>query len=701
MSLTRVRHKRPLLLITALLSAAALAAGNGSALAAPPDEPENQWQYDHWPQRQPWQEGPDGARVMAAAGLPGPIDPQNWVNPDHMTWERDYRKVPGTNWSDPAVKGSKRNFKGALVLLDYPNQPFVVTQPAHSTVFGNPSTEAHDVPRPQVAQFYQDLLNKPSTINHGHTVNEYWMEDSGGRYGVDLKAFGPYTMPGKDHEYGMEFQAGTACPAGDNCDRDLRVDGRAAWTADVGTQVPAGYDFVYFLSAGQDESGTWQEFGKIKFEQKEDVTDAFGPPDEALPNWARTRYVDWTSWASASAMWPNAEEGSSTQAESSGQGVYAHELSHLLGIGDNYNNPFSNPPRRDYNGIWDMLSRGSFNGPGGPHSRWVIPATGGGSMGAQHMLRNKMKLGIVDERNVLRLSREALADSGVVIAQITAREVQPGSRGLTGINLQLGTGDLDPKCDVATDPYCDGGGYQNYTVEVVDRMGSDSFTPDAGVLLAKTKDEDDAPFAWVIDANPQDIGMTDYVLPDGRKIPITIGDYRQLSDALFHAGTNSGSEYEYVDQANRLHFYVLDIKRDNKGVLSYKVAISSLDGAGPQKRGVRVLPTTGHLGHDGVATCRFPLFNTGHGARPTGKQHPEDVSQYVDGDVYRVSAKADRGWTAQVPNALATAEFGHQVSVPVHVKQDGRGGPFGKVTLTATSESNPTATATATCVVGR
>ena len=54
------------------------------------------------------------------------------------------------------------------------------------------------------------------------------MEDSGGRYGVELTAFGPYTMPGKDHEYGMEFQRGMACPAGDTCNRNIRTDGRAA-----------------------------------------------------------------------------------------------------------------------------------------------------------------------------------------------------------------------------------------------------------------------------------------------------------------------------------------------------------------------------------------------------------------------------------------------------------------------------------------
>ncbi|MFI6455453.1 M6 family metalloprotease domain-containing protein [Streptosporangium amethystogenes] len=673
------------------------------ASADPAPDPEHPWRLEQWPQTQPWQQdAPEApAARRAEPATPAPIDPQNWKNPDHMTWA-DYRKPPGTNWADPAVKGSKRTFRGALVLADYPNQPFVVTQPKGSTVFRNPSAEAHDVPRDQVAGFYRDFLNTPNDLNRGHTIHEYWMEDSQGRYGVELTAFGPYQMPGKSHEYAMEFQGGTACPAGDACNRNIRTDARAAWVGDVGQEVPAGFDFVFYLSAGQDESATWQEFGSIKFPTKEAVTDDFGPPDPALPNWARTRYVEWTSWASAASIWPNAGGGSSTQAESSGQGVYAHELSHILGIGDNYNNPFGVPPRRAYTGIWEMLSRGSFNGPGGPHSRWLIPPTSGGSMGAQHMLRNKIKLEMVDENNVLRLSREALAESGVVVAEVTARVVQPGSAGLSGVNIAFGDGDRSPACDVRVDPFCDGGGYHNYTLEVVDRMGADSFTPDSGVLLAKTKNADQAPFEWVIDANPQDIGMTDYVLPDGTAVPITIGDYRQLSDALFHAGTGSGSEFEYVDEANRLHFYVLDLKRDRKGVLSYTVAIRSLDGAGPNKRGVKVLPSVGLPSRDGLSTCRFPLFNTGKAAQAAG-QHPEDVSAYLKSDVYRLSAKVEgRGWTASLPNELATAGSGKSTLVAVNALRAAGGSHLAKVTLTATSESDPAKTAKATCqVLGR
>ena len=55
-------------------------------------------------------------------------------------------------------------------------------------------------------------------------------------------------------------------------------------------------------------------------------------------------------------------------------------------------------------------------------------------MGSLHTLRDKAKIGLVDEKNVLRLSREALASSGLVVAKVTARAVDPGAKGLTGLN---------------------------------------------------------------------------------------------------------------------------------------------------------------------------------------------------------------------------------------------------------------------------
>ncbi len=80
------------------------------------------------------------------------------------------------------------------------------------------------------------------------------------------------------------------------------------------------------------------------------VSDAFGPKaydPTKLVNWAPTRYVPWSSWAVATNIWPNASGNNSTEAESSGMAVYAHELSHNLAIPDNYNNPFDDDPAAD------------------------------------------------------------------------------------------------------------------------------------------------------------------------------------------------------------------------------------------------------------------------------------------------------------------------------------------------------------------
>ncbi|RWA10444.1 hypothetical protein EKO27_g4660 [Xylaria grammica] len=635
------------------------------------------------------------------------LDPQNIVLPDNMTWA-DYVAPPGTTWWDPSRKGSERNFDIALVVVDYPDRPFVITQEPGSTPFKNPQPIVSGLSRDEVPTFYRDFLNKPSELNRMHTLHEYWMEDSGGRYGVDLTVFGAYEMPSLSYQYGVDDERGgfnpDACPAVGPCSVDLRTDALGAWRADVGNETASAFELVFILSAGQDESSTWQEFGEMIFQTPEDVTAEFGPPDDSIPNWAHTRYVNWTSWASASVIWPNAGGGSSTQAESSGMSTYAHELSHLLGIGDNYNNPYSNPARRDYAGPFSMLSRGTFNGPGGPHSRWQIPAQQGGALGSPHTMGDKLRIDLVDDSKVLMISRAALADSGPVTAEITARVVNPSDTQLMGLHIDIGR-DLTPACNTSTDPFCDGGGYRFYDVEVIDRMGSDSFQPDHGVLISKTKNTTNtAPFQWVIDANPQDIDVVDFYRPDGTPSKLTIGDYRQLADALFHVGTRSGSQFEFVDEPNQLHFYLLSTRRDNDGVLHYTVTVRALDGSGASERGVElgagaIAKTRAARATDKGVTCAFQLTNSGKYVG-SDADHPQDLSAYLTSDIYRLSAEVDgQGWRVELPNALAAAGYGEGTTVNVAVGAATNATSSAVVTLTATSESDPEISATAKCQV--
>ena len=88
----------------------------------------------------------------------------------------------------------------------------------------------------------------------------------------------------------------------------------------------------------------------------------------------------------------------------------------------------------------------------------------------------------------------------------------------------------------------------------------------------------------MIDAHPEDIRMVDFKRPNGEPVMRTVADYRQLNDALFHAGLNSGSQYEWEDTPNRLHFYVVDLHKDARGILTYTVACARWMAPGPHAR---------------------------------------------------------------------------------------------------------------------
>jgi M6 family metalloprotease-like protein len=640
-----------------------------------------------------------------------PIDPQQVEDQDVMTWD-DYRPIPGVDWADPSHV-PQRKFRMALVAIDFSDEPFVITQPKHKEIFGNPQIDP--VTREQVPQFYADFFGKPSAVNHGHTINGYWMEQSRGKFGiVGVDAFGPYRMSKKFWEYGLNDQTQpkqrTYTPTGEPATGRMDQEAIALWVADKGQEIVSNYTrpngAVLRLYAGYDETGVWQEFGEMKFKSKDDIPPEWGNPNPDKPRWVPTRYVEWTSWLAGAQQWG---ESSIRQGENSG--TITHELGHFaFSIGDLNNNPYVTPYRRVAVGPWDMMDRGSFNGPGGPHSRWVVPPTQGASMPAPLMLRNRMKNGFVSNDEVLRLNREGLAKSGLAVADVVAREAGPGPDGLAGVIVRLdgeAPRDRTPVDDPASNPLSAGTpNFNFYSVEVVQRIGYDSFCPDNGVLLAKNKDNEGRNggpngfngFIWVIDAHPEDINMVDYKQPGtGKPIMRTVADYRQLNDALFHAGLNSGSQYEWEDAANRLHFYVIDLHTDAKGVRSYTIGVRSLDGAGPQQRGVKVTAPADQSISGMSANTVFKVTNTGTAAPTDASLHPQDVTAYLDNDIYRLSVSVEgKGWSAQLQNALAAVKFGGSQPAPVYVSREPGSASSAKVTLTAQSESDPTRKATAT-----
>jgi M6 family metalloprotease-like protein len=689
-----------------------------------------------------------GAAVAPAGNLP-PIDPQKVLDQDDMTWS-DYHPIPGVNWADSSHAPSQRTIRIALVLADFDDQPFVITQPKGSDLFGNPQMDP--IPREQVAKFYADFWNKPQAINHGHTVNEYWLELSHGRIGVSFDAYGPYHMPKKMIDYPEAAGGGVgnrrgggrgAAGGGEATGAGSREGGDAATNLNTitntdltNTPTARGggrgggrggsslsgdvdamwrkdsdgkqYDLVLRVFAGYDETCVWQEFGEMKFQTKEDITPEWGNPDPTQPRWSRSRYVEWTSWKAASYLWSN-----SAIINGECSGSIRHEISHAaFRIGDNNNNPYVTPYRRCYAGPWDVMDRGSFNGPGGPHNRWEIPVTQGGSMPAGLMLRQQINFGFVTNSNILRLNRDGLAKSGLAVTTITAREVDPGLTSLVGVVVRLdgeAPQDRTPRDDPATNPLSSGNpNYNFYTLEVVQRIGYDSFCPDSGVLLAKNKDVASAVggpnsfscFNWTIDAHPEDINKLDFKRPNGEPVMRTIADYRQLNDSLFHAGLDSGSQYEWEDAPNRLHFYMIDIHKDSKGVLSYTVGLRSLDGAGPQKRGVSVTAPGNMNVTAAGANCVFKLKNTGSKKDTDASLHPQDARAWLDNDIYRVTATVEgQGWSAQLLNGLSAVKFGNTSEIPVHATHAAGASATARITLKAVSESDPKKSATATCRV--
>lgn len=614
---------------------------------------------------------------------------------DDMTWD-DYKPVPGATWNDPSKVATVKTIRLALVFADFPDVDFVMTKPKGSDLYGNPQIDP--VKREQIPQFYLDFYAKPGEFNKGHTIHEYWMEQSRGRIGVETKVFGPYRMPGKSYQYGfngMNGNAATNMPEGEEANPRLTQDLDALWAADAGPDARGQFDLVARVYAGYDESAVWQEFGEMKFQTRDDIPAAWGNPDTTKPRWARTRYVEWTSWNAASWLWSNAGGGAITTAETSG--AMRHEVSHAaFRLGDNYNNPYVQPYRRVGSGPWDLMDRGSFNGPGGPHKRYTVPKTEGDVMSAGVMLRQRISWNWLTPEQLIDIKRSELAKVGMVIGKVTARAVDPVSGYLSGIVVRLdgdAPQDRTPVEDPVTNPLSSGTpNFNFYSVEVVQRVGYDSFTPDNGVLLAKNKDQASAVggpnsfqvFNWVIDAHPEDIKKIDFKRPDGTPVMRTIADYRQLNDALFHAGTNSGSSYEWTDPANKLQFYVVDVERDARGVLSYTVAARSLEGAGAQARGVRLSgPSSGQLKAGSSTSQAFTLTNTGEaGPMPA-----------ANGDVYRLSATIEgAGWQVSLPNALATAKSGASTPVTVWINRASTSAAAATLTLTATSENDPTKT---------
>jgi hypothetical protein len=134
---------------------------------------------------------------------------------------------------------------------------------------------------------------------------------------------------------------------------------------------------------------------------------------------------------------------------------------------------------------------------------------------------------------------------------------------------------------------------------------------------------------------------------------------------------------------------VININRSKEGVLRYTVGVRSTVGNGPSKHSVQLKKDGEEKGTTGTL-YKFEVRNKGKFAKAKTNEHPQDLSKWLNNDIYRVEAKiSGKGWKVEVPNALAAAEFGKSTTVGVAVGKEKGCSKEAQVTVTVTSESDP------------
>ena len=204
---------------------------------------------------------------------------------------------------------------------------------------------------------------------------------------------------------------------------------------------------------------------------------------------------------------------------------------------------------------------------------------------------------------MLRLNRDGLAQTGMAVAEIKAREAAPSGE-LFGVQILLNGAGRHQPGSAATrrtrsarargtrrrPAPASAARFNDYTVEVVQKIGADSFVGGHGVLLGKTKNSSSncAGFALqprYIDANPQDINQVDYVKADGT--PVKATHRRRAPAQRRHVPRRHelGLEVRVHGHGNNLNSTSSTRARARRRAALH-VGIKSLAGAGPQARGV-------------------------------------------------------------------------------------------------------------------
>ena len=274
------------------------------------------------------------------ATFPAPIDPQSWQMNRDRTWD-DFIPNPVIDWKkevNPAGYYNVRNsgnrvskIRGALCLFEYLDRPFITSQPVGSDVLGyymfipggggldydkgivhNPiisqprtlkeSEYATDNTNfatfqkdPVFANWWRDFLIGEHPANHGSSQEEFYLENTYGKYHLQFDAYGPWEVNCFEFEIrDTNYQGTTELPPSFRSPStgapttanpgNLRSSGTidtfafALMTEKLGNSfIINNYDFFHILHAGYDESGVWQEFGMGQYSTRRDLPDELTP----------------------------------------------------------------------------------------------------------------------------------------------------------------------------------------------------------------------------------------------------------------------------------------------------------------------------------------------------------------------------------------------------------------------------------------
>ena len=131
------------------------------------------------------------------------VDPVSWAVPEWMTWA-DWNDNPVIDWMEEDLPNATLQ-KGLVILVDYADRPFVMTQPVGSDPLKNPQIQ---VAEEDLAEWWENYLNVPSELNNWTSIDAFWRENSYGNWKVEIDAYGPYTLDGMEWEYGIDSMNG-------------------------------------------------------------------------------------------------------------------------------------------------------------------------------------------------------------------------------------------------------------------------------------------------------------------------------------------------------------------------------------------------------------------------------------------------------------------------------------------------------------